>query len=312
MADHASLPTETTDLVAEILRKTVGAGTEIESYNVLNQHRDYYALLVTLRDPAIDVVVKLAGREAPYPYPFERTALLHRLVKEHTSIPMAEVLAVDVSYQTYPWRYLITTHIPGEEWAAVKPRLTPFEQQDAYQQIGTAVAELHRIPFDSFGEIDESEQKSGMYFLHLGTRVKTQIKNKRHRDHFLQLLGDKRHLFITVTEPYLCHEDLHHHNILFQQKEGRWRLATVLDFDKAWAGHPEIDLARMELWDDMTGPGFWDSYTDFIQIDSDYAERRPIYQLLWCLEYAANTPRHLADTQRLCQELGFPMIEQFE
>jgi hypothetical protein len=34
--------------------------------------------------------------------------------------------------------------------------------------------------------------------------------------------------------------------------------------------------------------------------------------LLWCLEYARSTAKHLANTQRLCAELGLPRLERFE
>jgi Ser/Thr protein kinase RdoA (MazF antagonist) len=51
-------------------------------------------------------------------------------------------------------------------------------------------------------------------------------------------------------------DDLHGHNILFQYDLGKWRLATILDFDKAWAGHAESDLARLEIWKGMASEAF--------------------------------------------------------
>ncbi|MEW6093889.1 MAG: fructosamine kinase family protein, partial [Chloroflexota bacterium] len=104
----------------------------------------------------------------------------------------------------------------------------------------------------------------------------------------------------------------HKHNILFQRQQGQWRLATILDFDKAWAGHHETDLARLELWEGMTSKAFWRSYRAICPADPLYKQRRPIYQLLWCLEYARPTAKHLADTQRVCAELGLPGLERFE
>src|SRR5512140_194938 len=102
---------------------------------------------------------------------------------------------------------------------------------------------------------------------------------------------------------------LHGHNILFRLEQGEWRLATILDFDKAWAGHSESDLARLEFWRGMMGlefwPGsdfwpasvFWSTYEQVHRLEPLYAQRRLIYQLFWCLEYARPTPEHLADTR---------------
>jgi fructosamine-3-kinase len=307
------LPTETHSLLLELLQTTFGSAVQMDGYCILNQHPDYCALLVRVRQPTMEFAVKLAGPDAPYHYPFDRTAMIHRLVATQTSIPMPEVIAVDVSYKTYPWRYLIKTYLPAEEWQTVKPQLNGQEQVDAYRQIGNTVAQLHRINFEGFGEVDsDGKVVAGTnYSSALAVHVQEIIKNEHHQDLMLNLLDAHSSLFEAVSQPRLCHEDLHHHNILFRQENRRWQLATILDFDKAWAGHHEIDLAKMEFWTDMMGDGFWDAYHRVIPGDHLYPQRRPIYQLLWCLEYANNSPRHLADTRRLCETLNLPLIEQF-
>jgi len=45
---------------------------------------------------------------------------------------------------------------------------------------------------------------------------------------------------------------------LLRRNSYGWRLVALLDWDKAWAGPAESDVARMAFWDDMTGPGFWE------------------------------------------------------
>ena len=39
-------------------------------------------------------------------------------------------------------------------------------------------------------------------------------------------------------------------------------------------------------------------------VDPAAARRILIYQLMWCLDYNKTTPRHRADTARLCRVLG--------
>jgi aminoglycoside phosphotransferase (APT) family kinase protein len=104
----------------------------------------------------------------------------------------------------------------------------------------------------------------------------------------------------------LCHDDLHHNNVLFRPDRGDWRLVAVLDWDKAWAGPAECDVARMAFWDDMTGPGFWEVYRASLLPSEGAAERALIYQLLWCFEYDDGSPRHIADTARLRRRLAIP------
>ena len=302
------------DQLLQLLQHTFGAKVRLIDYQVGNQHHDYLVLLVQLDRPSIQVVVKLAGPQSPMACQFDRTARLHRLVAARTTIPMPEVLAVNMSYQAWPWRYLIKMHIPGQEWAVVRRQMSKEDLSSAYQQIGNAVAQLHAIHFPTFGELDVDGvvQGDGPYFTALTEHARVSIKRARLRDLFLSVLDEHRHLFLDVGQASLCHEDLHRHNILFQYRQGQWRLATILDFDKAWAGHHETDLARLDLWKGMTSNEFWSSYEAVCQIEPSYTQRRPIYQLLWCLEYAQPTAEHLADTQRLCAKLGLPRLERFE
>ena len=58
----------------------------------------------------------------------------------------------------------------------------------------------------------------------------------------------------------------------------------------------------------MMGEGFWEAYQDYVAVSVRYPERRPIYQLLWCLEYARPTAQHLADTERVCTALGIAPV----
>jgi aminoglycoside phosphotransferase (APT) family kinase protein len=303
------------DELSQLLQQTLGTKVELADYRIGNWHHDYIVLLVELRHPSIEVVVKLAGPEAPFACPFERTAVLHRLVATGTNIPMPEVLAVDTSYQTWPWRYFIRTRIPGQEWTVVERQMTQAERSNAYQQIGNAVAQLHTIGFSAFGEVgvDGSVQGDKPYLTALTAHARAIIKHARLRDLFLSVLEKQRALFCDVRDASLCHEDLHKHNILFQYRQGRWHLAAILDFDKAWAGHHETDLARLEFWRGMTSNQFWGAYQAIHPVEPLYEQRRPIYQLLWCLEFARPTAEHLADTQRLCVvELGLPRLEHFE
>ena len=302
------------DLLLQLLQQKFGAKVEMVGYQIGNWHHDYLVLLVQLRHPSIKVVVKLAGPEAPMRCPFDRTAMLHSLVATQTTIPMPEVLAVDVSYQGWPWRYFIKTHIPGLEWAVVREHMDQEELSDAYQQMGNAVAQLHGIRFPMFGELAVvgSVQGQGSYFAALTEHAGCVIESPHLCKLFYSVLQTRQHLFLDVCRADLCHEDLHKHNILFQYRHGKWHLATILDFDKAWAGHHETDLARLDLWKGMTSKEFWWAYEAVCPIEPLYKQRRPIYQLLWCLEYARPTAEHLADTQRICEELGFPRLERFE
>ena len=204
-------------------------------------------------------------------------------------------------------------YIPGEEWAVVRSHMNANQLADSYRQFGNAVAQIHTIQFPAFGELTESGyvQNGTTCLPALRKHASNHIQKPYHLNIFSDVLDQYAHLFNDVGTANLCHEDLHMHNILFTQYQGQWRLATVLDFDKGWAGHHETDLARLDLWTDMTNEAFWQGYQAVRTVDPLYEQRRPIYQLFWCLEVAWQSKKHLADTRQVCEELGIPNIASY-
>jgi aminoglycoside phosphotransferase (APT) family kinase protein len=299
--------------LGQLLRDTLGSKAEIESVTVANQALDYVVLHVGMRYPPLPVVVKLAGPASPYPARFERTAWVHDLVTSRSPVPVPRVLAAGASLGRLPLRYIVTTYIPGVPWSALRLRLDAERQAAIQEQIAAAVAALHGITFPAFGDLPPAEAAMPIHYIDaLQARARTRIKGKANAQLFADVLAERQSLFSGVTIPCLCHDDLHQHNILFTPEGNGWRLAAILDFDSAWAGHHESDLARLDLWRGMTSSQFWAMYGAAHTLDAGYAERRPIHQLLWCLEYAELTPEHLADTARVCSELGIPPVASFE
>lgn len=312
-----SLPTNGRVLLGEmvmLLRQIIGTRVEVASHIILNQRTDYVVLLVHLRYPSLALVIKFAGTNAPHDYPFERVMALHQLVMQQTTVPVAEVIAADSSCATWPWRFYVQLAMSGERWSVVRTKIDAADATDIYAQIGDAVGQIHAITFAEFGDLRASGRLlAGKPFCAaLHERVLRTVQSARMQELALAVLARNAALFTAVQSASLCHEDLHGHNILLQHAQGVWKLSAVLDFDKAWAGSPEVDLARLEFWRGMTGEGFWPGYMSRYSIASGYAERKLLFQLLWCLEYAQPTRQHLADTNTLCRQLGLPQIDSFD
>lgn len=292
--------------LAELMRETFGPACRMAECRAVKRETDYMVLIASLEHPELRVVIKLAGQMAALPSTFDRAAAIIRLVRTHTNVPNSGVIAADVSYSRWPWRYLISTYQPGQSWSTVRPHLNGGELRDAYRQIGAAVATLHGIPFAEFGEVapDGTVPFGQPYVAALSERARRRIPNRVYGERFLALLRERAYLFADVTEPRLAHEDLNPGNILFRNENNRWELSGILDYESAWAGCHESDLARLEFWRGMTGEGFWEGYKSILGVPPTYPQRRLVYQLLWCLEYNRDTPQHIADTRRVCLALG--------
>jgi aminoglycoside phosphotransferase (APT) family kinase protein len=286
------------------VKAVLGAASTVVRVDPLRIRPEQVILLVTLARPWHQVVLKMAGHGAGTGTDFERTAAVAALART-AGAPVAAMLAVDVSYRAGPWRYLMQEHVDGVEWRHIRPQLDDKQVAAAHRQIAEAVLAVQSVRFGSYGELSASGEPTGADLLNaLRHRADQRIVDVGRRELFLGLLERDADLFTSSAAPTLCHDDLHHANVIFRADHRGYHLAGLLDWDKAWAGPAESDIARMAFWDDMTGPGFWEVYSARVTAEEGQAERALVYQLLWCLEYDDDTPRHRADTAKLCRRLG--------
>jgi fructosamine-3-kinase len=322
------------DDIEALARAAFGAKCRLLAWHPVDSRDGDLVIFATLVFPARVVVIKLADPQSPRPSLAREAAIQQRVARE-TRVPVCEVLAVDDSCQRFPWRYLMTAHAPGMDWRDGLTRMSPPARRDIFRQLGEAVAALHSLRYREFGEAEveahvpdltprpplpqergsqthsAGRERSSSFLEALTARARRRIANPAHADLFANVLQARASDFADISEPRLTHEDLNPSNLLLvpgENEGGDWRMAALLDFESAWAGCPESDIARLELWRDMMGDGFYAGYTTIRPIAEGYPARRPVYQLLWCLEYARATPAHHADTARVCAALGVPAV----
>lgn len=293
------------DFARREIRKQLGSSSRVSHVEALQVGSHNAVLLLTVEPSSQRLVLKVAGSADQRAIDYERTATVTALARA-VGAPLPAVLAVDTSCSAGPWRYLLLEHVEGVEWRRVRPLLDDDDVRVAHQQIARALVAIQSVHLDSFGELDSRGRPARDDLLQaLRHRAEARVTDERARGAFNDLLDREAGLFVVGEQtPTLSHDDLHHANLIFRAGRGGWQLTGVLDWDKAWAGPAESDVARMALWDDMTGPGFWEVYRAVVPMIDGQPERMPIYQLLWCLEYNDNSSRHLNDTNNLRRQLG--------
>ncbi|HEY7343867.1 MAG TPA: aminoglycoside phosphotransferase family protein [Ktedonobacterales bacterium] len=310
------MPELARDEIETLAREVFGPKCRVLAWHPVTHGDDHAVVFATLVFPARVVVLKLA--DATSATRFAREAAIQRRVARETSVPVCEVLAVDDSCQRFPWRYLMMAHAPGMAWRDGLKRMSPHARYNIFRQLGEVTAALHSLRYLQFGEVVDGETspptplpRGEGGIVALEARARRRIANPAHANLFAAVLQAHASDFANLTESRLTHEDLNPYNLLLvpgDEPYDDWRLAAVLDFGSAWAGCPESDIARLELWRDMMDDGFSEGYTASQPIAADYPKRRPIYQLLWCLEYARPTAQHHADTARVCAALDIPPV----
>jgi aminoglycoside phosphotransferase (APT) family kinase protein len=291
------------NLAHAVVETALGRSGAISRVDLLQVTGGTVALRMRLTDSR-RLVLKVA-QESNESVDFERTRAATARARA-AGVPTPAVLAADNSGRAGR-RYLLLEHLDGVPWRQVRPQLEPSQVAAAHEELARAVLTLQSISFGSCGEFDRQGQLVGRSLLDaLRQRAELRVVDPRARDSFHRLLDRAADLFRGPESSTLCHDDLHHGNVLFRDRRGRWELAGLLDWDKAWAGPAESDLARMAFWDDMTGPDFWRVYRAAVPTTEGQRERSLIYQLLWCLEYDDGSPRHAADRAALERRLRVP------
>jgi len=310
MSSHA-LSSETA--VSDVVRHALGARASVRFHGWHVRRENYVVVSVETQRPTMRLIVKL---EQPGERPnrhFDAMAAIARLVRSQTCVPTFEVVAVDVSRQTWPWTYLIVTEVRGATWHELYPRLDTASRLIAQRQIGTAAAQLHALRFDAFGHIgaDGAVVEGATVLPALERRARQRLTTPRFLRCMLEVLDRRAHLFDDVATPTLCHEDLNSNNLVFEVRNGRPELTGILDFESAWASTGESDLARLELWRLSAGAAVREGYAEVAPVAATYGARRPLLQLLWCLEFAQDhrSADHQLLTDSVCDELAVARIQ---
>src|SRR5258708_38883662 len=85
-----------------ILRQTFGPACRIADTTYQTRAEDYVVLLARLEQPALEVIVKLAGPRAPLACPVHRMAATAPLLRPHTPVPVFRVGAGGASSPPLP------------------------------------------------------------------------------------------------------------------------------------------------------------------------------------------------------------------
>ena len=300
--------------IGDVVRGVIGARAAVRVTEWHVRQANYVVVAVETEHPDTPPHRQAGGRQAN-----GRTATstpmaaIAQLVRSQTAVPTFDVVAVDVTRQRWPWAYLIVTQIAGTTWMQLYPRLEADARAVAQRQIGRAAGQLHALRFDAFGQLDGagSVMHGTTVVPALAQRARRRLTTPRYLARFLELLDVHRDRFADLVTPTLCHEDLNPNNLVFAMRDGRPELAGILDFESAWASTGESDLARLELWWMSAGAAVREGYLEVAPLAAGYAARRPLLQLLWCLEYAQvhNGADDQAVLHQVCDALAIARID---
>ena len=204
--------------------------------------------------------IDLAGTEAPLilkiyedepAWIVPKEALVAGWIGERAGIPIPRWLRVDESRTHIPFRFALTTWLPG---VTVRSLIGTSGIDAVYRQMGELLKRLHAIPMTAYGYIvadgvrrpqssnDEYmrtafDQAFRQFWEQTGDKTLTRRLEEKAQSRFEFL----RH----SAGPVFCHDDLQQGNVLAEQdKHGSLQLTGLIDFGNARAADALFDLAK--------------------------------------------------------------------
>ncbi|MDZ7373961.1 MAG: aminoglycoside phosphotransferase family protein [candidate division KSB1 bacterium] len=189
---------------------------------------------------------------------------IHRIVREKTRVPVAEILAWDFSRTLIESDYLLMEKLPG--LPASELPLSRSVWNRALEEVGQYLRQVHAIEGPAFGYIGphrpmEAQPSWWEAFRLMWQKLVAQIVEiGAYRPDqgawLVEALEKRRAYFDREVSPSLLHMDIWSQNILL---DASGHVTGILDWDRALYGDPEIEYAVLDYCG-ISEPAFWRGY----------------------------------------------------
>ena len=204
--------------------------------------------------------IDLAGAEAPLVlkiYEDEtvwivaKEALLAGWIGERAGIPIPRWLRVDERRTCIPFRFALTTWLPG---VTVRSLIGVPGVDAAYRQMGELLRRLHAIPMTAYGYIvadgiRRPQPTNDEYMRSAFDQAFRQFRDQAGDETLTRRLEERAQSRFDLLQysagPVFCHDDLQQGNVLAgHDTNGSLQLTGLIDFGNARAGDALFDLAK--------------------------------------------------------------------
>jgi fructosamine-3-kinase len=216
---------------------------------------------------------------------------LHELIRSHTSIPVADVVAHDFSRSSIDRDYVLLSALPGMPLSDAGD-LTPRHIDNVLEQLGAYLSQLHTLTaidclgvhaYGYLGEHHPMEPQPSWFaaFRLMWRRLLTDVVacgayNVIEAQALRGLLDRHREHFMRPIEPRLLHMDVWAQNILV---DAMGNVTGLVDFDRALWGDIEIEFAVLDYCG-ISEPALWRGYGVGRELSTS-AEIRRLFYLLY-------------------------------
>lgn len=258
-----------------------------------------------------EIVLKIApSPEVPLFY-FEKGAGLTELsaikyVLNKTNVPVPRIHSSREDHLQHnsilPRDYFFMDYIPATSWNRLKPKLNSQINENIEMQVAESQFQINSIIGDRFGTIFDDPKNEVHEPTWSGALLKMFqliIKNFHEFNASLPISEEILLNFIKnhakdldeVKEPHLVHWDIWPPNVLIQEHEGKFLVAAIIDFERAFWGDP---LAEWCFMDYNKTSHFLKRYGEHIFSQKSARIRRNLYTIYFALTEVLSSDVHFS------------------
>ncbi|MBD3267634.1 phosphotransferase [bacterium] len=259
-----------------ITKEPITTGLFNRSYFLVTQDVDYVLRIAPPRDSVFLFYEREMMRQEPE---------VHRLVREKTGTPVADIIVFDDSREIIPNDYIIMVRLPGTPMTFA----SSYSEESVLKQVGSYMAQVHKIRAEQYGYLGAHRPMEPqnawvdafrvMWEKQLDDIIATGHYNAEEKKAFMQLLEDNIRHFERPAPSCLLHMDLWNQNILV---DGMSYVTGIIDWDRALWGDPEMEFAVLDYCG-MAKGAFWEGYGQKRDV-SESAHVRQVFYYLYELQ----------------------------
>lgn len=189
---------------------------------------------------------------------------LHKLLREKTNAPVAEIFVYDDSRGLVPADYIIMERLPGRALSEVQ--LSSSDYAKVMQQIGQYMARVHSLTAEKYGYLgqhncmqpqdDWASAFKIMWNKLIDGICDVDFYNDDEAQMVRELANRYYKIFDRPVDSSLLHMDIWSQNILVDES---MNVTGIIDWDRALWGDVEIEFAVLDYCG-ISEPSFWTGY----------------------------------------------------
>lgn len=272
---------------AVLAHRPGAAAVELERISTGKFNTSYF-----VRADDRDLVLRIAPPDGSVFLFYERDMMkqepeIHRLLRERTSVPVAEVIAFDQSRTVLPRDYMLMERLPGVPLSGAPG----VDFAHVLGEMGQHLAATHAIRADRYGYLGahhpmEPQASWPEAFADMWSRLIDDIRGvggygEDEAAAMLHLLDRFLPLFDRPVPSCLLHMDVWHQNILV---DGAGWVTGVVDWDRGLWGDVEIEFAVLDYCG-ISEPAFWEGYGRERDLSPEARIRQRFYLLYEVQKY---------------------------